>query len=199
MCGQNILVETAEHLQMSLLTELDRSQIEDDMRAAQLQSQMKQADTEAQLLQRHIELNSNPSPMLIIGLVIMVLFVLLILYQLYMKPNMSGIWVDRIGRKRQIYHNTLTGAVTIVYYFEPDRVNNRHGPLYGEETKRLIRRAATGLPDASGAYPTPERSLVLKCKLSHGNAINCVEGTGIWDYGSRINFPNGQHLQRLVQ
>ncbi len=67
------------------------------------------AEKERALLQKKIYDLSNPSPLIVAGIVVGVLFFMYIVYLIFLKPCLSGQWMDHAGNEWTISHNRLTG------------------------------------------------------------------------------------------
>lgn len=78
---------------------LERSKIEDEIRRVKLQEASRKADEEAEHLQRAIYDVANPSPIKLTILIILILVIIYVLYVVFIKPNLSGCWVDDSGQK----------------------------------------------------------------------------------------------------
>ena len=75
----------------------------------QLKEAAIKAEREAQLLQKKIYDSSNPSPIFVAAIVITVLLIMYIIYVVFLKPCMSGDWLDHAGNEWTISHNRFTG------------------------------------------------------------------------------------------
>ena len=75
----------------------------------QLKEAVIKAEREQILLQKKIYDVSNPSPIFVAAIVIVVLLVMYIIYVLFLKPCMSGEWLDHAGNEWNISHNRFTG------------------------------------------------------------------------------------------
>lgn len=89
-------------------------QIENDRQQQQLyESQLKEAAIRAEqervLLQKKIYDISNPSPIFVAVLVVAILIAMYIIYVIFLKPCMSGNWMDQAGNEWNIEHNRFTG------------------------------------------------------------------------------------------
>ena len=86
------------------------------------------ADTKekAKLLQSVVEDNANPHPAKVAIIFALILATIWLLYIIFVKPNMSGIWIDTQGNK-WVVHQTLGDMKVKV--ITNDRVIKGHGKL----------------------------------------------------------------------
>lgn len=85
----------------------------DKQRQQNYETQLKeaaiQAERERALLQKKIYDTSNPSPVFVAAIVMTVLLAMYVLYVLFLKPCLSGAWMDHAGNEWDIAHNRFTG------------------------------------------------------------------------------------------
>jgi hypothetical protein len=71
------------------------------------------AERERQLLQKKVFANANPSPIMIAFIVVGVIAILYLVYMIFLRPCMSGEWVDLDGNVWQLSHNRVSGKFNI--------------------------------------------------------------------------------------
>ncbi len=67
------------------------------------------AEKERALLQKKVYDLANPSPIFVASVVIAVLLAMYLIYVIFLKPCMSGEWLDHAGNTWDITHNRFTG------------------------------------------------------------------------------------------
>ncbi len=85
----------------------------EERRNAALLEESKRLDEKKTILQKYIYNNANPSPLLIIGIVVSVVFCLWVIYVVFLKPTIDGEWRDEYGNKVNMCHNQLTGKIKV--------------------------------------------------------------------------------------
>jgi len=98
-----------------VLKNIENEKVFEQKRQIELLKKAEQAEEERKLLQKTVYDISNPSPALVIGIVLMILIGMYYIYVLYLKPDMTGIWYDEMGNKWIIKHCKFsnTFAVTL--------------------------------------------------------------------------------------
>lgn len=71
------------------------------------------AEAERKLLQKTVYESSNPSPIFITSMVIGTLLIMYIVYIMFLKPCMSGIWIDNAGNQWYIDHSVFKNIFTV--------------------------------------------------------------------------------------
>lgn len=77
------------------------------------------ADKERALLQKKVYDISNPSPIFVTGIVIVILLIMYFIYVIFLKSCMSGEWSDHAGNIWYISHNKFTGNFQV-------KINNKN-------------------------------------------------------------------------
>jgi len=113
-------VEATSTAPADVLKQLETSRQKQIEYENKLQEASVRAERERQFLQKTINENANPSPLVIALLVIGVLAALYLFYVFFLKPNLSGEWVDNDGNLWQINHNRLAGTFSV-------KINNKPG------------------------------------------------------------------------
>lgn len=67
------------------------------------------AERERALLQKKVYDLANPSPIFVTAVVIVILLSMYLVYVIFLKPCMSGEWMDHAGNTWDIAHNRFTG------------------------------------------------------------------------------------------
>jgi hypothetical protein len=95
------------------------------------------AERERDLLQKTVYSIANPSPIIVTTIVVAVIAALYVIYVLFLKPCMSGEWVDPKGNIWYIEHNRFSGNFDVfmngVYVGAGKVIDNyfRFGDLIG--------------------------------------------------------------------
>jgi len=89
----------------------DQARQEDIKKA--LFNEEQQTILRAERLQKYIYDNANPSPVLVICIVIGVIFLIWLLYILFLKPSLTGEWYDEKDRKYILCHSKITGDLSV--------------------------------------------------------------------------------------
>ena len=71
------------------------------------------AEEERKLLQKTVYDSSNPSPIFVTCMVIGTLLIMYIVYVIFLKPCMSGIWIDIAGNQWYIDHSVVKNIFTV--------------------------------------------------------------------------------------
>jgi hypothetical protein len=80
---------------------------------ANLVQEALRAEQERALLQKKVYDLSNPSPIFMTVLVVAVVLLMYLIYVLFLKPCMSGEWMDHAGNTWQISHNRFNGNLRV--------------------------------------------------------------------------------------
>ncbi len=70
-------------------------------------------EEERNLLQKYVYDSANPSPVIIAAIVIVSLALIYIIYLIFIKPCLTGEWVDIHGNTWDINHNIITGCLDV--------------------------------------------------------------------------------------
>jgi len=107
----NIVTNTASFNDLVLAAEIEEKKEKNRQEA--LLKETKRIDEEKKLLQRYVYNNANPSPLLLLGIGVAVLFALWVIYIIFLKPTVSGEWYDAYGNKLEICHSKLSGKIKV--------------------------------------------------------------------------------------
>ena len=96
-----------------VLNNIKQSEQDKEAYYAKLQEEAKRVEQERVMLQKKVYSDANPSPIFITGLIVAVLVSMYIIYVVFLKPCMSGEWMDKAGNTWDICHNKFTGMFTV--------------------------------------------------------------------------------------
>jgi hypothetical protein len=88
-----------------------RADQEDRVRQIAIAEKANKLEEERRLLQKYVYDSSNPSPIVIAIIVLAAFAIIYVIYLIFVKPCMSGEWVDIKGNVWLIKHNILNGNV----------------------------------------------------------------------------------------
>lgn len=103
-----------------IVTIASRQNAEDERRRLALLNESNKLDEEKRILQRHINNNANPNPVHTTLIVIGIIFALWIMYLIFLKPSVNGIWFDPYGNKVEMCYNKFSGKIKV-------NVNDQYG------------------------------------------------------------------------
>jgi hypothetical protein len=72
-----------------------------------------EGDAEAEYLQKFINDNANPNPVVLIGLIFTSMILIYIIYYLFLRGSMNGEWYTDKGDKWYIHQNMLTNSLCV--------------------------------------------------------------------------------------
>lgn len=96
-----------------VLKSIEQSKQQEATYQANLQSAAIRAEQERQLLQKKIYDSSNPSPIFVASIVLAVILAMYVIYVVFLKPCLSGEWMDHAGNSWEISHNRFTGTFRV--------------------------------------------------------------------------------------
>ena len=88
-----------------------RSDQEERIRQIAVAEKANKLEEERKLLQKYVYDSANPSPIVIAVIVLAAFAIIYVIYLIFVKPCMSGEWVDIKGNVWLIKHKILTGNV----------------------------------------------------------------------------------------
>ena len=68
---------------------------------------------ESEILTKTIYDISNPSPIVVTAIIIGILLILYVIYIIFLKPSVSGTWIDSLGNEWYLNHNTFKNIFTV--------------------------------------------------------------------------------------
>jgi len=79
----------------------------------ELQRESEKAELEREMLQKHVYENANPSPIFVVAVITAIIVCMYVVYVMFVKPCMSGLWMDVAGNEWVIKHNRFTSEFTV--------------------------------------------------------------------------------------
>jgi hypothetical protein len=104
------VIDTSPEAQLRAVRESESAELS---RQQQLLERSEKAEQERKIIQKTVYDVSNPSPLAITCVVIGMLLVMYIIYLMFLKPCMSGEWVDNIGNTWNINHDKLRNVFDV--------------------------------------------------------------------------------------
>ncbi len=92
-----------------VLKSIEADKRKQEVYQANLREAAVKAEQERALLQKKVYDVSNPSPIFVAIIVVAVILAMYIIYVVFLKPCMSGEWMDHAGNSWLITHNRFTG------------------------------------------------------------------------------------------
>lgn len=92
---------------------IERERETEKARQTALLENAAKAEEERKLLQKTVYDSSNPSPIFVTCMVIGTLLIMYIIYVVFLKPCMSGIWIDTAGNQWYIDHSVVKNIFTV--------------------------------------------------------------------------------------
>ncbi len=117
-----------------VLREAQNELAQQKQRNARLLEQSERLEIERDLLQKKVYQNANPNPVLIIALVLVTWFVIYVLYVIFIKPTLSGEWVDNKGNVWNIRHKKFSGEI----FLDLVEIKNHNKPAIKHVTGVVI-------------------------------------------------------------
>lgn len=96
------------------LQKIAKSLANDVVQKQQILDASRVVDKDAALIKRYIETNSNPAPVYIVAIVLIIVFVAFVAHRLLLTPSMCGTWhSSKTAAIYNISHNALQSTITI--------------------------------------------------------------------------------------
>lgn len=102
-----------------VIKNLEQDAAQSAAREQKLMEDVAKAERDRELLQKRVYEVANPSPILITCVVLGVLLMLYIIYMIFLRPCLSGEWVDPSGNIWHIAHNRMSGQFSVCLNGEP--------------------------------------------------------------------------------
>ncbi len=107
------VLQAIDRDKVATLSRKEQEKIDDELYYKNLKKNAIRAEQERYLLQKKIYEIANPSPVVIASLIVAVLVSMYIVYVAFLKPCLSGEWMDHAGNTWYIEHNRFTGNFTV--------------------------------------------------------------------------------------
>ncbi len=92
-----------------VLKAIEEDAIKERIYQSNLLDASNRAEQERALLQKTVYDMANPSPVMVSIIIIIILLAMYLIYVIFLKPCMSGEWMDHAGNTWDITHNRFTG------------------------------------------------------------------------------------------
>ena len=73
----------------------------------------KQLDEQRDLLRKVVHKNANPDPTVVVLICLIIIMTVWLIYVMFMKPNMSGVWYDNNDRKWVLDHDKWSTGLMV--------------------------------------------------------------------------------------
>lgn len=108
---------------------VEKQSLIDDAYNRERQNVIKDINERADVIEKVIFDNGNPSPFIVALCIVLVLLGMYMIYWHYMKPCASGNWIDDSGVEYTLDHNKLDGRLNATAYKKNIGVNTAKGEI----------------------------------------------------------------------